>query len=71
MEPHSTVEIPSKEKSSYFHNILSGIIALLTLLYPLYIIAHYSSSTVIDNTAVLPSNDPSPGLVFSASKGAH
>jgi hypothetical protein len=70
MEPHSTVEAPQKESSSRLIHVLSCIIALVTLALPLYITAHYSSSTAMDSIpTIAPSSQP-PRSILRVSEGA-
>jgi hypothetical protein len=70
MEPHSTVETPQKESSSHLIQVLSCIIALVTLALPLYITAHYSSSTATDSIPTISPAAPLPRPLLRVSEGA-
>jgi flagellar basal body-associated protein FliL len=70
MEPHSTVEAPQKESSSLLLHVLSSIIALVTLALPLYITAHYSSSTAADSIPTISPASPSTRSIARVSEGA-
>jgi hypothetical protein len=73
MEPHSSLETSPKQtrRSQYFHHLLSGTIALLTIAFPLYITCRYSSGVVISNTAALSASVPSRHSPLQGSEGAN
>jgi hypothetical protein len=52
MEPHSPVEEPPQKASNPFYNLLGGIIAVITLVLPIYITSHYSSRSALTNTSL-------------------
>jgi uncharacterized membrane protein YdcZ (DUF606 family) len=52
MEPHSPVEEPPQKTSNPLYNLLGGIIAVITLVLPIYITSHYSSSSALTNTSL-------------------
>jgi hypothetical protein len=52
MDPHSTVEDPPGQTNNRLYNFLGGVIAVLTLVLPLYITSHYSSLSAVTNTTL-------------------